>query len=240
MAKPILWDRCKHRGSISSTSTAEISFDFVKTVEIFLVEPDEENRAYLQGVFAQTGFFVKPFNTSEQMLIHLMRYPTHLGCCRCVVLNEHQLGISGLDAQVQVRKLEPNLQVIFYSYQASVESVIHAWKNGAASFFPHPFDANELVAAVRSCLSQGRASPTADNQAEIEVLRASYATLTSREREVLLLISKGRKNQEIGSDLGLSIPTVKMHRANLMRKLELDNIAQLINFYHRCSKFLSG
>lgn len=86
--------------------------DFVKTVEIFLVESDDGGRAYLQNAFEQSGFFVKPFSSSELMLIHLMRYPTNIGNYRCVVLNEHQQGIGGLEAQAQIRKLEPGLQVI--------------------------------------------------------------------------------------------------------------------------------
>lgn len=210
----------------------------MKTVEIFLVEFDEGGRAYLQNSFEQSGFFVKPFSSSELMLIHLMRYPTNAGNCRCVVLNEHQQGIGGLEAQAQIRKLEPSLHIILFSYKATVQSVIRAWRNGAASFFAHPFDANDLIVAVRDCLQQGINDQSTENKAAIEALRVSYKALTSREREVLLLISKGHKNHEIGSDLGISLPTVKMHRANLMRKLDIDNIAQLISFHHRCVKFL--
>lgn len=210
----------------------------MKTVEIFLVESDEDGRAYLQNAFERSGFFVMPFSSSEQMLIHLMRYPTNIGNYRCVVLNEHQQGMGGLETQAQIRKLEPNLQVIFFSYKATVQSVIQAWRNGAASFFPHPFDANDLVVAVKDCLRQGVVDQGSDDRAAIEALRVSYKGLTSREREVLLLISKGHKNQEIGRDLGISMPTVKMQRANLMRKLEIENIAQLISFHHRCVKFL--
>jgi DNA-binding CsgD family transcriptional regulator len=54
----------------------------------------------------------------------------------------------------------------------------------------------------------------------------------------LLLVSKGRRNQEIGSDLGISVATVKMHRANLMRKLDIDSVAQLVSFHHQCVRFL--
>ncbi len=212
--------------------------DFVKTVEIFLVESDDGGRAYLQNAFEQSGFFVKPFSSSELMLIHLMRYPTNIGNYRCVVLNEHQQGIGGLEAQAQIRKLEPGLQVIFFSYKATVQSVISAWRNGAASFFSDPFDANELVVAIKDCLKQGATVQQPNDRAAVEALRISYKALTSREREVLLLISKGHKNHQIASDLGISIPTVKMHRANLMRKLEIENIAQLISFHHKCVRFL--
>ena len=94
------------------------------------------------------------------------------------------------------------------------------------------------MAAVKACLDQKVEYDQSDEGFQIEDLRTTYKGLTSREREVLLLVSKGRRNQEIGSDLGISVATVKMHRANLMRKLDIDSVAQLVSFHHQCVRFL--
>ena len=210
----------------------------MKTIEIFLVEPDDERRLFFINLFREEGLSVKPFATSEQMLIYLMQNPTGLKNYRCVLLNEYQPGINGLNAQLQIRKLEPELRIIFYSYKPSVESVIAAWRNGASNFFYPPFIKSELLESVREVLNKKISRQYIEDNAAIESLRLSYRSLTSREKEVLLLISRGRKNHEIASDLEISTPTVKMHRSNLMRKLEINNIAQLISFHHRCIKHL--
>ncbi len=210
----------------------------MKTEEVFLVEPDESERTELQSVLESSGLFVKAFASAEAMLIHLMRYPTNAHNGRCVVLNEYQTGIGGLEALGQVRKLEPELRVLLISRKTSVDAVLQAWRSGASNFLVQPFMPKEFVAAVKACLDQKVEYDQSDEGFQIEDLRTTYKGLTSREREVLLLVSKGRRNQEIGSDLGISVATVKMHRANLMRKLDIDSVAQLVSFHHQCVRFL--
>lgn len=210
----------------------------MKTEEVFLVEPNESDRDEFRSALESAGLFVKAFASAEAMLIHLMRYPTNAHNGRCVVLNEYQTGISGLEALGQVRKLEPELRVLLISRKTSVDAVLQAWRSGASNFLVQPFMAKEFVAAVKACLDQKVDYDQPEEGFQIEDLRATYKGLTSREREVLLLVSKGRRNQEIGSDLGISVATVKMHRANLMRKLEIDSVAQLVSFHHQCVRFL--
>ena len=117
----------------------------MKTEEVFLVEPDESERTELQSVLESSGLFVKAFASAEAMLIHLMRYPTNAHNGRCVVLNEYQTGIGGLEALGQVRKLEPELRVLLISRKTSVDAVLQAWRSGASNFLVQPFMPKEFV-----------------------------------------------------------------------------------------------
>lgn len=209
----------------------------MKTTEVFVVVPDPSERNELLDVLEMGGFFVKSFGSAETMLIHLMRYPTNVENARCILIDEQQPGISGLQTLAQIKKLEPSLKVVMISHETTAANVIQAWENGASRFLLHPFAPDDLVSALRGCLDQKLEQGQSDDEL-VEQVRADHKKLTPREREVLLLVAKGRRNQEIGTDLGISLATVKMHRANLMRKLEIDSVAQLVSFHHQCLRFL--
>ena len=207
-------------------------------LEVFLVEPDDAERGALKLALEVNDFFVKAFASADAMLIHLIRFPTNAGNGRCILMNEHQPGMSGLEAFAQIRLLEPSLKVVFISHKTTANAVLQAWKNGAAGFLVWPFRPDELLVLLKQVFDQGVANNLSEDPELIETLQTAYDRLTPREREVLLLVSKGCRNQVIATELAISLPTVKMHRANLMRKLALDNVAQLVSFQHQCVRFL--
>lgn len=207
-------------------------------LEVFLVEPDDAERATLKALLEPNGYFVKAFASADAMLIHLIRFPTNAGNGRCVLINEHQPGMGGLEAFAQIRLLEPSLKVVFISHKTTANAVLQAWKNGAAGFLVWPFRPEELLTLLKQVLDQGVPNSPSEDPDLIDNLQMAYDSLTPREREILLLVSKGCRNQEIATELAISLPTVKMHRANLMRKLALDNVAQLVSFQHQCVRFL--
>lgn len=206
--------------------------------EVFLVEPDNAQRVALSEILQVGGFYVKGFASSESMLIHLIRFPTMADNSRCCLLNEHQSGLGGLAAYQQIRLLEPSLKVVFISHKTTVDTVLKAWKGGVSGFLVAPFKPEELLAQMEQAMDSKAHLGQSEGQEVIDGVRTAYARLTPREREVLLLVSKGCRNQEIATELRVSLPTVKMHRANLMRKLSLDNVAQLVSFQHQCVRFL--
>ena len=207
-------------------------------LEVFLVEPDDAERIALKTLLEANDFFVKAFASADAMLIHLIRFPTNAGNGRCILINEHQPGMGGLEAFAQIRLLEPGLKVVFISHETTVDIVLKVWKNGAAGFLVWPFRPEELLTLLKQVLDQGASNSPSGDQELIDSLQTAYDSLTPREREILLLVSKGCRNQEIATELAISLPTVKMHRANLMRKLALDNVAQLVSFQHQCVRFL--
>lgn len=206
--------------------------------EIFLVEPDNSERDALAHILEAGGFYVKTFASSESMLIHLIRFPTATENGRCCLVNEHQPGLSGLATYEQVRLLEPSLKFVFISNKTSVDTVLKAWRAGASGFLVAPIRPDELLMLMKQVFDQKVTDNEAPDQDLVENIRTAYDRLTSREREVLLLVAKGCRNQEIAAELSIALPTVKMHRANLMRKLGLDNVAQLVSFQHQCVRFL--
>lgn len=206
--------------------------------EVFLVEPDDVQRSALSEALGDGGYYVKAFGSSESMLIHLIRFPTTAENVRCCLVNEHQPGLSGLATYEQVRLLEPRLKFVFISNKTSVDTVLKAWRAGASGFLIAPIRPDELLMLMKQVFDQKVADNEAPDQDLVENIRTAYDRLTSREREVLLLVAKGCRNQEIAAELSIALPTVKMHRANLMRKLGLDNVAQLVSFQHQCIRFL--
>jgi FixJ family two-component response regulator len=149
----------------------------------------------------------------------------------CLILDVQLAGVSGLDLQTALAKGDPPLPIIFISGHGTIPMSVRAMKRGAVEFLTKPFDAEELLAAVRQALGQDRLAR--QEQEELAVPRARYETLTPREREVLALVVTGRLNKQIAADLGCSEQTVKVHRGRVMRKLAVGSVAELVRVAQR-------
>lgn len=147
-------------------------------------------------------------------------------------------GLNGLEVARQVPQRSPNTRVIMLSMHSNEAYVLQALRNGASGYVLKESSAAILIQAV-SEVSQGRRflSPTLSDRAVEAYLQKAepssidvYETLTTREREVLQLAAEGYSNGEIGARLFISARTVETHRANLMRKLDLQGQTDLIRF----------
>jgi FixJ family two-component response regulator len=121
---------------------------------------------------------------------------------------------------------QTDMPVIFITGHGDVGATVRAMKGGALDFFTKPVNCDALLSAIhhaieRSCASLGRA-------ADVRALQDSYASLSSREREVMVLVAAGLLNKQVGSALGISEITVKAHRGKLMRKMKADSFAALV------------
>ena len=147
-------------------------------------------------------------------------------------------GLNGLEVVRQAAQLAPKTRVIVLSMHSTEGYVLEALRNGAAGYVLKQSNMSELIQAVREVI-QGRSylSPQL-SQGAIDAYREkaenatrdAYETLTTREREVLQLAAEGRSNSEIAERLVISQRTVEMHRANLMRKLSLNNQTELVRY----------
>ena len=149
----------------------------------------------------------------------------------CLILDVQLAGLSGLDLQTDLAKGDPPLPIIFISGHGTIPMSVRAMKRGAVEFLTKPFDADELLAAVRQALGRDRLAR--QHQAELAEPRARFDTLTPREREVFALVVTGRLNKQIAADLGCSEQTVKVHRGRVMRKLAVGSVAELVRVAQR-------
>ena len=143
----------------------------------------------------------------------------------CLVLDVHLPDLSGLDLQALVAD-RTDMPIIFITGQGDVPMTVRAMKAGAIEFLIKPFSDTVLLKAIAYALDRSRAALRAD--AEMQHLRAEYAALSRREREVMALVASGLLNKQVGGRLGISEITVKAHRGKVMRKMEARSLADLV------------
>jgi FixJ family two-component response regulator len=144
----------------------------------------------------------------------------------CVVLDVHMPGPSGLEVQEALGKREDALPIIFLTGHGDIPMSVRAMKAGAVDFLIKPVERKALLDAVQNALSRDAANRAAREQDG--TLQARVETLTSRERAVFDLVAAGKLNKQIASELGNSERTVKAHRAQVMEKLQVSSLAELV------------
>jgi FixJ family two-component response regulator len=149
----------------------------------------------------------------------------------CLVLDVRLPGRSGLDFQRDLAAANIHLPIIFITGYGDIPMSVQAMKGGAVDFLTKPFRDQELLDAINRGLAQDRAWLAGENA--IAALRTRFETLTPREREVMALVVKGRLNKQIAGDLGVSTITIKVHRAQVMRKMRASSLPELARMADR-------
>ena len=144
----------------------------------------------------------------------------------CILLDLRMPGVSGLDLQRSLARMEERLPIIFLTGQGDIPASVSAMKAGAVDFLTKPVRREALLTAVQNALgvdAKGRAA-----RANLRELQNRYANLTLREREVLAHVVSGKLNKQIAFDLGTAERTIKAHRASIMDKLGVQSVAELV------------
>ena len=144
----------------------------------------------------------------------------------CLVLDVRLPGQSGLDFQRELSKAGIHLPIIFITGHGDIPMSVRAMKGGAIEFMTKPVPEQDLLDAIQQGLQRDRAER--EKERLIDLLRARFDSLTLREREVMALVTAGRLNKQIAGEIEITEITVKIHRSNVMRKMEAKSFAELV------------
>lgn len=188
---------------------------------VFIVDDDRGMRQSIQDLVESIGLRAESFATGGEFL---KRKPTNDPSC--LVLDVRLPQMSGLDFQRQLAETGMQIPIIFVTAHGDVPMSVRALKSGAVEFLTKPFRDQDLLDAIQQALQRDRAER--DRQAEIHNLEERYGTLTAREQQVLALVVSGMLNKQIASEIGASEATVKVHRGNVMHKMEAGSVVDLV------------
>lgn len=193
---------------------------------VFVVDDDVSVRESLEPLIRCEGWEPVTFASALDFLAHPRpEVPS------CLVLDISLPGLNGLELQKRIATERPDMPIIFITGYGDVPKSVQAMKAGAVEFLTKPFSNDALLSAIRPALE--RSETTLGQAAEIRTLQDRYASLSAREREVMTLVVAGLLNKQIGSDLGISVITVKAHRGKMMQKMKADSLADLVNMAAR-------
>ena len=188
---------------------------------VFVVDDDPSVRASLKSLFESVGLHVQLFGSADDFL---QNERPDIPCC--LVLDVRLPGLSGLEFQSELARAGTDVPIIFMTGHGDIPMTVQAMKAGAVEFLTKPCRDQELLDAVRVAIEGHRA--TRQEEKHLAALRQQFASLTAREKEVLGLVTAGLLNKQIAAELDISEVTVKMHRGNIMRKMQARSLADLV------------
>jgi FixJ family two-component response regulator len=187
----------------------------------FIVDDDLAVREGLSNLLRSVDVASKAFPSAEDFLKN-----TRPDVPGCLVLDVRLPGKSGLEFQEELVKRDFSMPIIFITGHGDVPMCVQAMKAGAVEFLCKPFREDDLLRAVRVAFQKDTAQR--QTAATLSAIRHNYETLTPREREVMIYVVSGLMNKQVAFKLNLSVITVKVHRASIMRKMQAGSLAELV------------
>jgi len=188
---------------------------------VVVVDDEPAVRESLDSLFRSVGLRTRLYAAPADLLRDEL--PDAPGC---LILDVRLPGISGLEFQRQLAEQGQDWPIIFMTGHGDIPMTVRAMKAGAVDFLSKPFREQDMLDAVTAALERDRQRRAAS--ASRDGVRARYGTLTPREREIFAHVVSGRMNKQIAADVGLSEITVKIHRGNVMRKMGVRSLADLV------------
>jgi FixJ family two-component response regulator len=188
---------------------------------VLIVDDDGGVRRAIQELVESVGLHAESFANGQEFL----RRNQNSGPS-CLVLDVRLPEMSGLDLQSMLNDSEVEIPIIFITAHGDVPMSVRALKSGAVEFLTKPFRDQDLLDAIQEALQRDRVAR--ELRRDVRELQGRYLTLTARERTVMELVVSGVPNKQIGSKIGASEATVKIHRGNVMHKMEADSLIELV------------
>jgi FixJ family two-component response regulator len=193
---------------------------------VYVVDDDADLRNALQRLLESAGLQFAGFASAQDFLAAHDRHSAG-----CLVLDLSMPGLNGLQLQHELEQMASPLPIVFLTGRGDIADSVQAMKHGATDFLTKPVDDDELLAAVHEALATDRQRRRGST--EREHIAQCLASLTERERQVLEQIVAGRLNKQIAATLGTVERTIKFHRSNLMRKMGVRVVADLVKLAER-------
>jgi two-component system, LuxR family, response regulator FixJ len=188
---------------------------------VFVVDDDEAVRGSMKLLLKTLDLPAQAFASAQEFLATFDKRRSG-----CLVLDIRMPGMSGLELQEELNARGGMLPIIFITGHGDVPMAVEAMQRGAMDFLQKPFRDQDLLDRITKALEKDRAGR--ELLGNRERIRAHIATLTPREREVMVLVTQGKANKVIAADLDLSQRTVEIHRAHVMEKMGANSLAHLV------------
>jgi len=187
---------------------------------VLIIDDDADLRASVGRLLRSLGINVQLFASIADFLASdPPKGPT------CLVLDVRLPGQSGLDLQRELAAAKKEIPIIFITGHGDIPMTVQAMKGGAIEFLTKPFRDQDLLDAIQLGLSRDAARR--ENDKDLAVLRERFASLSSREREIVIQVARGRLSKQIAFDIGIAEATVKVHRSRAMQKMNAGSLPEL-------------
>lgn len=188
---------------------------------VHVIDDDRQVRESLEWLLESVNLKTRLYDNGQDFLSEFSS-----GSLGCVVLDVRMPGLNGMDLHQSIKQLDPNFPVIIVTGHADVPMAIRAMKEGAFDFIEKPYNDQHMLERIQ--LAIHHYDGLQKSQIKAEALKNRFEQLSKRETQVLDGILRGQPNKVIADELFISVKTVEVHRANLMSKLDVKTVTELV------------